>query len=284
MTNDLVFTYLSMILKDPKRDDAELAEVLAEATGKPTIDLLRNLRRVLPAILAEIPVAATPGALAAAERLGGEACAPSLVDLQVHGEVILTKHLTPGSDYFGVEPWRGEAFVVKPSDLRSIVFGVIMEGSQARQQTTGGEVSTMGNLGLQATVGGPVVESRDLGRSISAGNKNAKAKGSRVVIDLHFTGSSPRRIVRIDGNKQGWRFLGEARAHTDIANGAKAMVMFQSLAPHATPDECFSQFNCPVSSRRLKVPGIPPEIREFDFYSRWIGHIHRVLRGESPGY
>jgi hypothetical protein len=284
MTNDLAFTYLSMILKDPKRDDAELAEVLAEATGKSTIDLLRNLRRVLPAILGELSLPATPGALAAVKSMGGEACAPSLVDLQVHGEAILTKHLTPGSDYFGVEPWRGEAFVVKPSDLRSIVFGVIMEGNQVRQQMTGGEVSTLGNLGLQATIGGPVpvVPSGNLGQSISAGNKNAKAKSSRVVIDLHFTGSSPRRIVRIDGNKQGWSFLGESREHTDIANATKAMVMFRSLAPHATPDECFTQFNCPVSSRRLKVPGVPPEIRGFDFYSRWIGHIHRVLRGESP--
>lgn len=207
-----------------------------------------------------------------------------MIDLQVHGEVVLTKHLTPGSDYFGIEPWRGEAFVLKPSELRSIVFGVIMEGSQVRQQMTGGDVSTLGNIGIQAAIGGPVptVTNDDLGQNITAGNKNARAKTSRVVIDLHFTGTSPRKIVRIDGNKQGWQFLGEARGYSDITNAGKAMVMFQSLAPDATTDECFNQFNCPASSRRMKISGVPEEIRQFDFYSRWIGHIHRVLRGETP--
>ena len=277
MTNQKVFTYLTLILKPEGLDDDGLVELLAANSSRPRIDLARAIRRTAPFIICELPPNEGAACVRAITEAGGEACAPSLADLQVHGEVILAREITPGSDHFGIESWRDGTFLLNPQDLRSIVLCIPNQVERTARDPRGTGRSNLLLTGMMAEGTSEQMLTPD---NLHATHR--KAKSTPVIIDLHFTGGSPRRIVRIDGRKQGWRFLGETRAHSDRVNAAKAATMFQSLAQDATTDDCFEIFACPATARMLRIGGVPEDVRNFDFYSRWIGHLHRVLRGEAP--
>ena len=277
MTNQKVFTYFTLILKPQQLDDDGLVELLATETTRSKIDLARAIRRTPPFIVAELPPHESAACVRRITEAGGEACAPSLVDLQVHGEATLAREITADSHHFGIESWRNKTFLLNPRDLRSIVLCLPQQVERQVRDPRGPGRSNLARASFAAEGTMDQMLTPDNLHTI-----HRKPESTPVVIDLHFTGSSPRRIVRIDGRKQGWRFLGEARAHSDRVNAAKAANMFRSLAPDATYDDCFGTFNCPASVRMLRISGLPDDVRSFDFYSRWIGHLHRVLRGEAP--
>ncbi|MCH2161405.1 MAG: hypothetical protein MK085_05980 [Phycisphaerales bacterium] len=283
MTNQKVFTYLTLILKPEGLEDEALLKILEDNTTRPKPDLARALCKALPCIIAELTPAEGAACVNAITEAGGEACATSLVDLQVHGELTLARNIIPGSDHFGVESWQNETLLLDPRELTSIVLAVVRPNERSPRDPRGSGPGALNQASSAIATGGMVPASRmDSVLSADAIRRTGKADPMPVAIDLHFTGGSPRRLIRLDGRKQGWQFLGEAREHGDRANAIKACSMFQALAPHATTDECYGDFSCPGSARWLRVPGVPPELRNFDFYSRWIGHVHRVLLGHAP--
>ena len=100
-------------------------------------------------------------------------------------------------------------------------------------------------------------------------------------LDVHTTDG---RVFQVDGDKFGYRVLGDLRKHGDKANMDAMLELLSHLAPDEIVDPYYSLWSAPPGHDRLRLPmmKINNDDPRFAFYSRWVALMYRqIMRGSD---
>lgn len=256
---------------------------MAGASGldEPTLQL--QARKTAPAILARVPVPVAQRALAALVECGGEGFCPTMRQVEALGATIKIKDLELENGSFQVQPWRGRPLKLNPMDATILVRARLSE-SQLQPTPTPGTlltdclgmtVPTMsmgygGAFGLAATFAlaeGSAIQSFIESQTIiTTSNK----------LDFH---TRDGRVFQIDGDKFGFRILGEQRGPSDNVNIDRMCELVAHLSPEAIVDPYFSLWRAPSGAKQIRIPGmlVNNDDPAFAFYSRWVALMYRHM-------
>jgi hypothetical protein len=270
----------------PKEFSVEgTAARMAEASGldEPTLQL--QARKTAPAILARVPVAIAQRALAALVECGGEGFCPTMRQVEALGASIKIKDLALENGYFQVQPWRGRPLKLNPTDIVILVRARLSE-SQLQPTPAPGTFMT-DFLGMSARTlpmgyGGAYGLAATFALAEGAAIQSVIESQSMITtsdkLDFH---TRDGRVFQIDGDKFGFRILGEQRGPSDNVNIDRMCELVAHLSPDAIVDPYFSLWKAPSGAKQIRIPGmlVNNDDPAFAFYSRWVALMYRHMLG-----
>jgi hypothetical protein len=255
---------------------------MASAAGLDQLSLRMKARQHAPAILAMISHESAQRAVNALIERGGDGFAPTLDDLHALGATLKIKDLRLEAGGFVAELWRGSTQRIEPREILALV----------RRQLSQVKRDPM-----------PRISSRYIGQGLHsnayAGYAFGGAYGMAAIYAAEYamdqmTASVPQqittsnkldihtfdgRVFQIDGDKFGYRILGEQRGHSDLVNVDRMCELFTHLSPDAVVDPYFALWKPPPGHDRLRIPqrNVNNDDPAFAFYSRWAALMYRHL-------
>lgn len=278
--NDSAFLTAILWPKDVERD--AVVRAMAQQSGLDEHTLRLKSRQHPPAILAMVPQEVARRALTALLEHGGDGFAPTMNDLHALGPTLKIKDLRLESGGFVAELWRGATQRIEPKEILALIRGQLSEvkvdpmpelsfdyigqGLSARAYST---YSFGGSYGAAVRF------------SIDYADDFSNARGRRIIttsskLDIH---THDGRVFQIDGDKFGYRILGEQRGHSDLVNVDRMCELFTHMAPDAVVDPYFSLWHPPPGHDRLRISqrNVNNDDPAFAFYSRWAALMYRHL-------
>ena len=283
--------FLTIIAWPEGHDRMATAQLLASEAGMDLHTLRLRLGQAPPMIIGQTDPDAARRAVAAIARRGGDAFAPTFADLARLGGTLKIKDLRLEHGALAIDLWRGLSTTIRPQQIQILVRAHLSSTKITRTSSsmhapgampsvgqihlTGGALGLglgLGAMGLAAAYGAAYTDTSGLGetqRSVETSDK----------LDIHTTDGA---IYQIDGDKFGYRVLGELRGHSDNANMNAMCELLTHLAPDPIVDPYFSLWKPPPGCERLRLPDmkINQDDPAFAFYSRWAALLYRHVMGE----
>ena len=270
--------YLGVLILPNTADLTNIAHHVSGITGLDAKNIKNRLLGGAPAILGSVTSSAATHAVKWMHAHGIESGTTSDQEIKDQGTPLVVRDIEVKEGELGIKPLRGEKFSIRFNSVRTIVYGNLgLPKPQSKSDRTSHIENKAWELPLATPITGHVISRQNIN---SAKAKSNASKSLRQIIDLHCYQDGEWKLLRIDGNKQGWRHLGNARGYSDLINAKKTLELFSIILSSATCDECFREFVPPKESRMQIHKETPREIRAFDFYSRWIARMHVWLRGD----
>lgn len=269
--------FLSIIAwpDDATRDDA--VRLVAEHLSRPgtppphnalTVETLR-LRVVIqpPLVLGLVDVPTARRVSETVRRAGGDAFAPTVQDLLDLGPTLKIRDLQLADGNFQASLWRGPDVTITPPSIQCLIRAHLSETATIRTP----ERARIAQLHFVAHM--PPSTRRDFIQDAATRQLRTSDK-----LDLH---TSDGRVFQIDGDKFGYRVLGDMKGYSDKDNMDRMFELFQYLATDAIPDMYYPLFKPPPGIERLRIPGaiLNRDDPAFAFYSRWAALMYRHIIG-----
>ncbi len=269
--------YLGVLILPKKADLQSISRQIASLTELDAKNIQNRLLGGVPAIIGSVKPSQAKAAIQWMVSQGIEAAVTHDGNLKKRGKPSIIKNLQVMEGRLEIECLRDPAFSVPFSSVRSIVHGNL---GLRKPQTKSDRSSHIENQAWEFPLATPIIGQVISRQNIhSARAKSNASKSLRQIIDLHCLENGKWKLLRIDGDKQGWRHLGDAKGYSDLANSKKTLELFSVILSTATCDECYREFVVPKEARHQIYKDIPRDLRFFDFYSRWISCMHTTLRG-----
>lgn len=266
----------------------DVARLLFEASGLDELTLRLRLGIAPPTIVGTLASVDARGAVKALVKNGGDAFAVTLDDLAALGPTLKIKDLRLENGLFAAELWRGPDEVIRPADIQVVVRVRLSEKIITREGLTAADM-LLASTTNPRTAG--IVFGWGLGGAygMSLGVYGAWQAGGFTPerdlqlshkLDLHTVDG---RVFQIDGDKFGYRILGELRGDSDNVNIDRMCELMTHLAPDAVIDPYFSLWSAPPGYQRLRLKNmkINNDDPAFAFYSRWAALLYRHVMGET---
>ena len=277
------------VVKWPERwSRDEVARLLFESSGLDELTLRLRLGIAPPTIVGILESVNAHNAVKAIVKSGGDAFMATLDDLAALGPTRKIKDLRLENGLLAVELWRGPSEVIRPTDVEVVVRVRLSEEVVTREGLSAVNV-LLASTTNPRTAG--LVYGWGLGGAygMTLGVYGAWQAGSFAPqrdlqlshrLDLHTV---DRRVFQIDGDKFGYRILGELRGNSDNVNIDRMCELMTHLAPDAVIDPYFSLWSPPPGYERLRLPymRINNDDAAFAFYSRWAALLYRHVLGQS---
>jgi hypothetical protein len=281
--------FLTIIAWPEGHDREATAQLLASEAGMDLHTLRLRLGQAPPMILGQTDPDTAARALHAMRRRGGDAFAATFADLARLGGTLKIKDLRIEHGALAIDLWRGPSTTIQRDQIQILVRAHLSQsstkpaagsvGSSLLSASTarGGAASrTALTFGLGGAAGlaigfasGYIADAADpVERTIRTSDK----------LDIHTADGA---IYQIDGDKFGYRVLGELRGHSDNANMNAMCELLAHLAPDPIVDPYFSLWRPPPGHDRLRLPDmkINRDDPAFAFYSRWAALMYRHVMG-----
>jgi len=289
--------FLSVVTTPQGMSRPAMAKLIAANTGLDEATLRLRLGLVPPLIVGSLDEHAAMQGVRAINTEGGDAFAPTMMDIQSLGPTLKIKDMELRGGRFHIELWRGPAIHLDPREIEIIVRartpGAAVE--QLRYEVTAPSLGIVGhsfmggagNLYFALGLGGAYGLAMTL-RHFDNDLESGAIDGLPAVrtptimpshkLDLHILDG---RVLQVDGDKFGYRILGELRGHSDNTNIDRMSELFVHLNPDIVVDTYFGAFLPPPSHQRLRLPlmKINNDHVAFAFYSRWCALMYRYVMG-----
>lgn len=241
----------------------------AGLTGALTPETLR-LRLAIepPMVLGFVQPDAGEVVAHAIRSVGGDAFAPSPDDLLSLGPTLKIRDLEVSHGGLDVVLWRGGEIRIECAQVTALVRAHLSDTVVVRTPAS----ARMHPL----YVPGPRYSRRV--RADFVQNASERRSTTSDKLDIH---TSDGRVFQLDGDKFGYRALGEMRGHSDKQNMDRMLELLQHLASDAVADMYFGLWKPPPHHDRLKIPGarLNNDDPAFAFYSRWTALMYRHILG-----
>ncbi len=271
----------------------DVAGLIADAARLDRHTVQLRLGKAPPTILGLFPRTVADLAIVAMQRRGGDGFAVAMSDLESLGPTLKIRDLRLADGVILAELWRGPAVKIKPQEIQVLVrarmserqpaaIPTSLEASHLMRWSPPGRLaplawSNVGAFGLAAGLG-YAYEFGDAAERVGQSETRLSHK-----LDLHTNNG---KVYQIDGDKFGFKVLGELRGHSDNQNIDAMCELFVTLNREAIVDPYFSLWSPPVGYERLRLPmmKVNNEDPAFAFYSRWttLMYRHIIKRAAKP--
>jgi hypothetical protein len=256
---------------------------MAAASGLDEPTMQFQARKTAPAILARVPLVTAQRALAALIECGGECFCPTIKQIEALGPTIKIKDVALQNGSFIIELWRGKPLTIKPEQFAVLVRARL---SETRLQPTPipgtlmtdflGVTTTSLPMGYGGAYGLAATFALAEDTAIQSYIESQKIITISNKLDLHTTNG---RVFQIDGDKFGFRILGEQRGSSDNVNIDRMCELVAHLSPDAIVDPYYSLWKPPTGAKQIRLPGmlVNNDDPAFAFYSRWVALMYRHM-------
>ena len=262
------YTFLTLVTPPEKLSTDELALRLAALGLSDPPTLRQHLARVPPLILAQCDPLLAERAVLQILELGGDALTISMADIQRLGGTMRIKDITIHEGALELHLWRGPTAKIPTSRIDALVLAHTTTETRHAPSQIGRQRAAV--IAIR-----PGSALRQIHDEIESQPPETKLTSTNQ-LDIHTTDGS---VFQIDGDKFGFKVLGDMRTQGDQHNMRKLFELLQHLAPQAAADTHFGTFKPPSGIKRLRLPNmtINNENPAFAFYSRWITLVYRHI-------
>jgi hypothetical protein len=284
--------FLSVVTPPEGLARPALAQLIADNTGMDERTARLRLGLVPPLIIGLVDDAAALRAVAAIKSYGGDATAPKMSDIEALGPTLKIRDMEIRGGRVHMELWRGPQLHVAPQEIEIVVRartpGTAVEPLRYEMATrsfmAGGGGSAFVALGLGGAYGLASVlhqfdDDLDSAAMVGLPVMSKPQIMPSHKLDLHATDG---RVLQVDGDKFGFRVLGDLRGLSDNTNIDRMSELFVHLNPDIVVDTYFGAFLPPAGHQRMRLPlmALNNEHIAFAFYSRWSALVYRhVMHG-----
>lgn len=257
--------FLGAIALPENASRSEMALYIGDEAGLDPGLLKILLNRQPPQILGSGPAGAMRAGAAAIRRIGGDAFACSLADIEALGPTLKARELELDAGRLVIPLWRLETATISLGDIVLLVRSTLTT-------TTVRITSVPRHL-------------RPLTRGVLLTQSGAPSYESRTTVseklDIHVRDG---RVFQIDGDKFGYAILGAGRTQGDMSNMDRMFDMLRHFAPHAVADDFYRLWAPPPEILRFRIAmmRINNDDPAFAFYSRWIALMYRAMGVIAP--
>ena len=195
----------------------------------------------------------------------GDAFCCSLSDLEALGPTLKIRDLELVDGDLGVTLWRGPETIIRRESVRCLVRAHLSESVVIRTPHNA-RVSQLHFVGHMP----PSVRDQFI--------RDATSRRVRTSdkLDIHTDDGS---VFQLDGDKFGYRVLGDMRGHSDKANMDRMFELLQHLAGQAIADMYFPLWKPPPGFDQLRIPHakLNRDEPDFAFHSRWVARMYRHI-------
>jgi hypothetical protein len=279
--------FLSLIAWPEGHDRSEVVTLLAETTGLDARTLHVQVGHAPPRIVGQFDPDVAGRAIEAIREAGGDAFAPTLGDLAAFGETLKIRDLRLEDGVLVVDLWRGPTATIRREQVEILIRAHLTQtdtpeaghlAASARRARLGSAGLGLGlGLGLHGATGIAIPLGGGYLANVGAGREPRLTTSDKL--DVH---TRDGRVYQIDGDKFGYRVLGELRGHSDRENMDRMTELLAHVAPDEIVDPYFSLWSPPIGYKRLQIPRqhINRDDPAFAFYSRWSALMYRhLIRG-----
>jgi len=277
---------LSIITWPEGYDREQVATLLAEHSRLDVPTLRMRLGAPPPMILGLLPPSDAKRTLAAWRKPGGEAFAPTLADIEALGPTLKIRDLRIEEGSLAIDLWRGGSRIVARESVQILIRAQLREKKNVEPMFRANHPQGMLHRppispgGIGWAVGGAMglAVSIHAQWETSSGEKLSETVTSDK-LDIHTTDG---RVFQIDGDKFGFRALGELRGHSDRENMDRMCELLAHVAPNEIVDPYYSLWRPPPLVSQLRLPDMKynRDVPAFAFYSRWAALMYRHLLSE----
>jgi len=278
--------YLTLITAPPDHSRRRLAEALQSEAELDARTLEMILGRTPPCILGRFPAARCAAAILAITSRRGDAFACTLADIEALGPTHKIRDLQHRHGALIATLWRGGALPIEPKSIQVLVRAQLatseVKPPPVQSPLASAPRSTYGHNAALAgyAVGGAYGLAVGMYGEFSAAALNwEKTITTSDKLDIHL---GDGRVFQVDGDKFGYRILGDSRGLSDNVNISRMCELMTHFAPDAIVDPYFSLWKSPPGAGRLRLPmmKVNNDDPEFAFYSRWAALMYRhVMAG-----
>ncbi len=263
-----------------------VAQLLADTSGVDYETLKLRLGQAPPTVIGQVDPVAASRALFALIEEGGDGFAPTFTDLAALGPTLKIRDLRIEDGEIHLDLWRAESVVVAREEVEILVRAHLRGSVKERmiRPVPGPSGTTLdqarrARAELAWGIGGAMGLAIDFtgGYIDNAGQAFEKRVKTSDKLDIHSRGG---RVFQIDGDKFGFRALGDLRGQGDRTNMDRMCELLSLIAPDEIVDPYFPLFSPPPGHDRLRLPGmiLNHEDPAFAFYSRWAALMYRYLK------
>ncbi len=280
--------FLSLISLPEGMSAEEAAEIVGRESSLDTRTMRYALKKTPPCIISRVPAVVAREALAALKAHGGDGFAPSMADIESLGPTLKIKDMRLESGGVVFDLWRGPTITLVTTDIDFLIRVHLSDASTAppQFQTLPSSLSytnpTLFSSSYSWGMGGAYGASLAVYATVAA-NYVAYRESDRITtishkLDIH---AKDGRVFQVDGDKFGYRILGDQRGHSDNVNIDHMCELFAHLNPEAVVDPYFSFWKPPPGYKLIKIPmmKINKDDPAFAFYSRWSALMYRHVMG-----
>lgn len=275
---DFSKSYLTLVTWPEGLTRRECAALLQRDAGLDEQTLYLQLGKQPPAILGLYDSAQCRTAIESVVKHGGDAFACTLFEIEALGANHKIRDLRLDSGILRIDLWRGSDVSIEPKDIQ-----ILIRAKLSQTQTKPPPVARSNHLRsahMGFALGGAYGMTHALYafRDVSTLSWD-KTFTSSDKLDIHLIDGT---IYQIDGDKFGFRILGDQRGYSDNENIDKMCEFMAQLAPDEIVDPYFSLWSPPPGHGRLRIPlmKINNDDPAFAFYSRWAALMYRHVMGE----
>lgn len=283
--------FLTVVAWPEGLDRNQFAEMLCLSAGLDEPTARMRLGREPPMIVGQVDPAVAGAAVRSIIEFGGDAFAPTLDDMARLGGTLKIKDLRLAAGHLEIDLWRGLSTTIRRDQVQILVRAHLTATETERFAATPPSPAPMGTLGhglvrthLRGDISSVAGIAAGGARAFQAAYlANASSFTDRRTttsdkLDIHTTDGS---VYQIDGDKFGYRILGDLRGHGDKANMDSMCELLSHLAPDEVVDPYFSLWSPPPGYERLRLPEmkINKDDPAFAFYSRWAALLYRHVMG-----
>jgi hypothetical protein len=277
--------FLSLILWPEAFSEDEKASLLAEHVPADSHTARMWVKREPPAILATLAPDVAARVVAAVEGAGGDAFAPTLADIEALGPTLKIRDMRLYEGGIVVDLWRGPTTRIERGDVQVLVRAKLSETTRKAKPpplSMAHRGSWIRSAGIAGTIGWGWGGSYGMAAGLYLSHVMADSGAAETAIrtsaklDLHVADGS---VYQVDGDKFGFRILGDRRAMSDNVNIDRMCELMAHLCPDEIVDPYFSLWHPPAAHERLRLPQMKVNRDDpaFAFYSRWAALMYRHL-------
>lgn len=257
----------------------DVLAVLAPLAGSDVRTLELRAKGELPLILGRFDARGAERLLARLFELGGDGFAVTMDQLVAVGPSEKIRDMRVDHGALAIDFWRGPSETVPLERIEILVRAHLNQGLAKALTKRGADTMppTAMGLGIAFTSVGLATRFDAAYRGAAFSELDLKHQTrTSDKLDVHTTDG---RVLQIDGDKFGFRVLGDLRGHGDKANMDRTLDLLSHLAPNAVVDPFFPLWRPPPGADRFRLPRmhINNEDPRFAFYSRWAATLYRHL-------
>jgi len=277
-------TYLSIVAWPEGTTYDQQVDLVATGTGIDHATLRLRMRQEPPFIVAGIDREPAARTVQGIRRSGGDALCVTKSEIESLGGTVKVRDMRITTSGVELDIWRSDTVRLDPARIEVLVTaGIATQTSERREASfrssavgsfAGGMM--IGGVGMGMSLGAADV----IDDALTGGGGYEKRTTRSYKLDVHARDANGQPIVyQIDGDKFAFGILGDMKGHSDHANMAKMVELFQPLAPRAIVDHYFALFKPPTGHHRVRLPDMSRNQDDlaFAFYSRWVTLVYRYL-------
>ena len=272
--------YVTVVAWPSGRAVHEVLAALLPLTGSDMRTLELRAKGEPPLILGRFPPAVAARVLAGLIELGGDGFTVSMEQLAALGPSRKIRDMRVTDGGLALELWRGPPETLALDRIEILVRAHLSDKLQRSLGEPPGGAIRLPPSELGLSFASPrlvrVLGGRYYGMATASDPEPPEAVRTSDKLDIHTTDG---RVLQIDGDKFGFRVLGDLRGHGDKANMDRTLELLGHIAPKAIVDPYFPLWRRPPGADRFRLPRmhVDNEDPRFAFYSRWTATLYRHL-------